>query len=328
MHSETLFLKRERGVTMTTFIAHEKETSAILVCPGGGYTTCDLAEGEPVAREFNRLGFNAFVLCYTVGKDCRWPMPLDDFEMAMDFITENAKKYHVDPQHIIALGLSAGGHLVAMASSIAQRKPFASILCYSPTKKEAIEYVGIGAPDANQAVNFNTRPCFLVASRNDWIVPVVSTTEFIGQLNRFFIDYEVHIYGYAMHGFSIGEKVGAAGSIFCSRVGDWVAESVSWIHELISGTYVSIRECAEYCDHYALTLSITNSCQKIFGHPQATKALQEHCPVVVELYHQALSTIGSFIQTTTLKNMIEFFHLPQETMAQSDAILKQFQVKV
>lgn len=324
MNEKTVLLLRERLVSITPYLINELDKPAILICPGGGYSTCEPAEGEPVAREYNLLGYNAFVLTYTVGANCRWPMPLEDFELAMEHLEENAHKYHIDARHIVAVGLSAGGHLVAMASSVAKRKPFASILCYAPTTKETIDYVGIGAPDAAQAVNSRTCPCFLVSSRNDWIVPISSMMEYIAQLNRNFIDYESHIYGYAMHGFSIGEKVGAVGEQFCSRVGDWVAESASWINELVSGAYVSIRECAEYSDRFLKQFSVTNSCQLIFGTNETLEALKLHCPTVVELYYQALQTIGVFIQKTTLKNVIEFFHLPKDTIAQCDVILKQF----
>ena len=258
MKEKTVILNKERNVVLTCFLVGQNKP-AVLICPGGGYNECSVSEGKPVAEKFNSLGFNAFVLCYSVGKNYKWPYPLEDFENAMAYIKANGKQFSVDTEHIVAAGFSAGGHLVSYAASKAENKPYAAIILYGAAKAQTINYTAPDAPDAVEAVNLYTCPCFLAASRNDWIVPVNNTLEYIEALNKNYIDYELHIYGYSMHGFSIGEEVGAKPPLFCSRVGDWVEESVSWINDLISGRYISIRESSEYNDKYSKTLSSKNS---------------------------------------------------------------------
>lgn len=174
MKEKTVILNKERNVVLTCFLVGQNKP-AVLICPGGGYNECSVSEGKPVAEKFNSLGFNAFVLCYSVGKNYKWPYPLEDFENAMAYIKANGKQFSVDTEHIVAAGFSAGGHLVSYAASKAENKPYAAIILYGAAKAQTINYTAPDAPDAVEAVNLYTCPCFLAASRNDWIVPVNNT---------------------------------------------------------------------------------------------------------------------------------------------------------
>ena len=320
MKEKTVILNKERNVVLTCFLVGQNKP-AVLICPGGGYNECSVSEGKPVAEKFNSLGFNAFVLCYSVGKNYKWPYPLEDFENAMAYIKANGKQFSVDTEHIVAAGFSAGGHLVSYAASKAENKPYAAIILYGAAKAQTINYTAPDAPDAVEAVNLYTCPCFLAASRNDWIVPVNNTLEYIEALNKNYIDYELHIYGYSMHGFSIGEEVGAT-PLFCSRVGDWVEESVSWINDLISGRYISIRESSEYNDKYSKTLSSKNSCKIIFENPQAKKLFKKKFLPQYLLYEATKKKVGSFVDGVSLKNVLSFLKVKDETFKKIDEALK------
>lgn len=323
MKEKTVILNKERNVVLTCFPVGQNKP-AVLICPGGGYNECSVSEGKPVAEKFNSLGFNAFVLCYSVGKNYKWPYPLEDFENAMAYIKANGKQFSVDTEHIVAAGFSAGGHLVSYAASKAENKPYAAIILYGAAKAQTINYTAPDAPDAVEAVNLYTCPCFLAASRNDWIVPVNNTLEYVEALNKNYIDYELHIYGYSMHGFSIGEEVGAKPPLFCSRVGDWVEESVSWINDLISGRYISIRENSEYNDKYSKTLSSKNSCKIIFENPQAKKVLKKKFLPQYLLYEATKKKVGSFVDGVSLKNVLSFLKVKDETFKKIDEALKVF----
>ena len=323
MKEKTVILNKERNVVLTCFLVGQNKP-AVLICPGGGYNECSVSEGKPVAEKFNSLGFNAFVLCYSVGKNYKWPYPLEDFENAMAYIKANGKQFSVDTEHIVAAGFSAGGHLVSYAASKAENKPYAAIILYGAAKAQTINYTAPDAPDAVEAVNLYTCPCFLAASRNDWIVPVNNTLEYVEALNKNYIDYELHIYGYSMHGFSIGEEVGAKPPLFCSRVGDWVEESVSWINDLISGRYISIRESSEYNDKYSKTLSSKNSCKIIFENPQAKNLFKKKFLPQYLLYEATKKKVGSFVDGVSLKNVLSFLKVKDETFKKIDEALKVF----
>ena len=327
MKTKRIVLNKDRDVTLTPYIVTKDKKPTFLICPGGAYKSCDDSEGIPVAKTFNDKGFNAFILRYSVGKHYKWPYPLDDLDQAMAFLADHANEYSVDADHIITAGFSAGGHLVSVAASIAKHKPFAAIQCYGLTARETLAYCAPDAPDASDLVNLGTRPCFLASSRNDCIVPVFNTTKLMNAFESNYIDYEVHIYGYAYHGFSVGETAGAAGPLFCSRVGNWVEDCLEWIDELISGRYISIRECAAYNDQYASVLSTMNSCKHIFGSKALHKMMRHAFPAQYLIYTTARKQIGEFLDTVSLRNLFQLIKVSDKTIEKMDDALSVFPIE-
>ncbi len=94
-------------LTLTCQSAHP---SAVIVCPGGGYTRRAEHEGAPVARWLTSLGIAAFVLDYRVAP-YRHPVPLQDAQRAVRIVRHLADSLQIDPQRVGVLGFSAGGHL-------------------------------------------------------------------------------------------------------------------------------------------------------------------------------------------------------------------------
>lgn len=85
----------------------------VLIFPGGGYgDVCSLVEGYSTAFGFNKLGFNAFIVNYTVGKIARSEYPAEDAAEALMFILKNSKSQNVGREYAVC-GFSAGGHLAA-----------------------------------------------------------------------------------------------------------------------------------------------------------------------------------------------------------------------
>lgn len=136
MRNETILLNEERNVTLTAYIQEVcgefgfTKRPAILVLPGGGYTICSDREADPVALAYSRAGYQSFILRYTLRDKGAWPLPLEDYEMAMEMIINNAEEWHLDASKVAAVGFSAVGHLCAVAATIAEHKPAAAILVY------------------------------------------------------------------------------------------------------------------------------------------------------------------------------------------------------
>lgn len=327
MKGKAIVLNKERDVTLSPYIVTHEVKPTFLICPGGGYTNCDESEAIPVAKVFNRLGYNVFVLRYSVGDHYRWPFPLEDFDAAMEYMSAHTNEYYLDMSKIVAAGFSAGGHVVAAAASIAKHKPFAAVLCYGLTSRETLDYCAADAPDACELVNESTCPCFLASSRNDWIVPIFNTTRLIERFEQYYIDYEAHIYGYALHGFSVGKEAGAEGNLFCSRVGNWVTDCLSWLDELVSGRYMSIRECAVYNDTHSHIISTKNSCKRIFSDKKAAGIIKLRFPAQYLLYTAAKAKIGSFLDTVSLRNLLQLMKTSDKTIAKIDDVLAKRSVK-
>ena len=128
-------------VVLTTYVwddafdlLHGKKRPAVIVCPGGAYMTLSNTEGEPVALAFANMGYNAFVLKYSVysegneGGDmfsaggqgvkehCVFPKPMQDIGAAMLYIREHSEEWHINMEQVAICGFSAGGHNCAMYS--------------------------------------------------------------------------------------------------------------------------------------------------------------------------------------------------------------------
>lgn len=125
-------------VTLTASLVGE-DKPFVLIFPGGGYAAVYMQqEGYDYAAEINRLGFNAFILEYSVNME--HPAPLDDVNVAYEIIEQNKDFFHVSMDNYAVCGSSAGGHLAATWSSntvgaahYGKPRPAAAILAYAST---------------------------------------------------------------------------------------------------------------------------------------------------------------------------------------------------
>lgn len=93
--------------------------SAVIIFPGGAYLHLagDL-EGREVADWFTARGFRAFILSYRLGSNgYLLPVPLIDARRAIQTVRARATDYHINPNRIVVIGFSAGGHLAALAGT-------------------------------------------------------------------------------------------------------------------------------------------------------------------------------------------------------------------
>ncbi len=241
MTTEVLVLNEERNVTLTAYIqdvggafSYVPRRPAILILPGGGYRYCSDREADPVAMVYLKAGYQVFILRYSVNEYRMWPNPLDDYEQAMGLIRSNAEKWSLYADKVAVIGFSAGGHLAACAATMAKEKPDAALLGYAVTKGDMARNCIENAPDAVLAVDKNTCPCFLFATRNDEVVPIVNSIQFSQALAVNGISFESHIYAYGPHGFSSCDtSVQSTAASICSRVPRWTADSLEWLKDVL-----------------------------------------------------------------------------------------------
>ena len=241
MNTEIITLNQERGVSLTAYIqsvggefAGLTERPAVVVLPGGGYQSCSERESDHVALAYLKAGYHAFVLRYSLGEHARWPNPLEDYEQAMALIRARAEGWHIAPERIAVIGFSAGGHLAACAATMAKNRPNAAILGYPVIDGENVrDYLG-AAPDAAEAVDERTCPCFVFATRTDNLVPVENSVHMIDALCRGGIAFESHIYGNGPHGLSTGDGF-LNRPDYCARYPRWVEDSIGWLEDVLGG---------------------------------------------------------------------------------------------
>jgi acetyl esterase/lipase len=93
--------------------------SAVVIFPGGSYIRLagDL-EGREIADWFTARGFRAFVLSYRLTSNGYvLPVPLLDARRAIQTVRARARDYFIDPNRIVVIGFSAGGHLAALSGT-------------------------------------------------------------------------------------------------------------------------------------------------------------------------------------------------------------------
>lgn len=96
----------------------ENKGAAVIICPGGGYERLAyVISGVQLAKWFNTIGINAFVLNYRlpVSADLieRWNGPLQDAQRAMRMIRANAIPWGIKPDKVGIMGSSSGGHVAS-----------------------------------------------------------------------------------------------------------------------------------------------------------------------------------------------------------------------
>lgn len=74
--------------------------------------------------ELLRRGFAVVAINYRLGPDHKFPAMLEDAKCAVRFLRSHAKEFNLDPDHIGAMGDSAGGHLAALLGLTDSRAGF------------------------------------------------------------------------------------------------------------------------------------------------------------------------------------------------------------
>jgi acetyl esterase/lipase len=205
--------------TITLYHApKDKDTGAsVIVFPGGGYSILAMdLEGTEVCGWLNSIGVNCALLKYRVparpGKP-RYAAALQDAQRAIGLVRYHAHDWQIDPQRVGVLGFSAGGHLVAAASTnfdartydavddadkVSCRPDFA-ILIY-PAYLTAGKDLHTLAPELT--VRSDTPPAFLAQTEDD-PVHVECSLVYYQALKAAKVPAEMHLFPAGGHGYGL-----------------------------------------------------------------------------------------------------------------------------
>ncbi len=93
-------------------LASDAPRPAVLLVHGGGFRAGNRQSYLPMAIKLAERGYVAATVTYRLAPRNQFPAPVHDVKAAVRFLRANAAKYGIDPEHIAAMGGSAGGHLV------------------------------------------------------------------------------------------------------------------------------------------------------------------------------------------------------------------------
>jgi len=225
--------------------------TAVIICSGGSYrNVADYQEGFPAAEKLAAAGITAFVLHYRVPRNDLMKnkeiAPLQDVQMAIQYVREHAAKYQINNNRLGIMGFSAGGHLVSTVGThphdiyISNKgkinlKPDFMILVYpvisfSDSLTHLLSRQNLIGPNitpekvhkySNELhVDANTPPTFIIHSIDDDIVKVENTLQFYAALNQAHVPAEIFLYRNGGHGYGITNK---------TTQQQWTAPCINWI---------------------------------------------------------------------------------------------------
>jgi len=211
--------------------------SAVVIFPGGAYRMLagDL-EGREIADWFTARGFRAFVLSYRLTSNGYvLPVPLLDARRAIQTVRARARDYFIDPNRIVVIGFSAGGHLAALSGTQfvpgnpdaddpidrASSRPDYLVLGYPwigaiSSDTSHLSYCKIfNLMDQCEALRLayspdlfvtkDTPPTFWYHTFDDQTVPVEQGLRFYEALVKAGVPAEAHIFAHGAHGSGLGK---------------------------------------------------------------------------------------------------------------------------
>lgn len=213
--------------------ARNRKTPLVLICPEGGYAMTSNREAEPIALQFNSMGYQAAVLRYSCAPAV-YPTALCEVAQSVKLIREHAEDWNVDAEKIIVMGFSAGGHLAAsygvfwneswltekMQCDKQLLKPNGLVLCYPViSSKEEIAHqdsiknlLGESYPEMKEQVSLedkvgkHTPKTFLWHTFTDPVVPFWNSFRFAEALGKAGVPMEYHLYPQGGHGLSLANE--------------------------------------------------------------------------------------------------------------------------
>lgn len=217
----------------------------VLICPGGGYEYTSEREGEVLATQFLAMGYHAAVLYYSCAP-ARFPVALTELATAVQMLRSRADEWFIDPNAVIVLGSSAGGHLAAcmgtlweedfLAEALALKetdrrmiRPDGMILCYPVITSGVYAHRGsfeclLGKEEGSlerwndktsllaklsleNRVNSKTSPAFIWHTYTDGSVPIENSLMMVNALQKAGVPTEFHMYPRGGHGLSLANRL-------------------------------------------------------------------------------------------------------------------------
>jgi len=213
--------------TMTVYSPQASNTgAAVVVFPGGGFQMLAMdLEGTEFCDWLTSRGITCVLLKYRVPSepyrwqcDCRphnlaVSVPsLQDAQRAMRLVRFNAAQWNIDPHKVGVLGTSAGGYLVAEASTLYKRRLYTPI---DDADKESSRpdfalaiypghlTTGDGRLNRNVPVTHDTPPTFLLQAEDDHVDGVDQALVYYTALKSADVPAEMHLYARGGHAFGL-----------------------------------------------------------------------------------------------------------------------------
>ena len=194
--------------------------TALLLLHGGRWLYGHPQDFFPQCQFFADQGYHCFAAQYRLGSHNRPDVrgAVADVDAALAYLQENADALHINPQHIVVGGSSAGGHLAAaLGSGLARTAAHGGA---QPTQRAAAQILynpmldlAPGTPDHHlvkdyweqvspyQHIDAAVPPTLILLGSDDPEVPVATAQAFCDAVVNAGSDCEIALYEGQGHGF-------------------------------------------------------------------------------------------------------------------------------
>jgi acetyl esterase/lipase len=208
----------------------------MIVLPGGGYSTHESHEAEPIAEWLDGLGLRASVFRYPL--HARHPVPLEALR------GEIRRRRESGADRVGIVGFSAGGHLAGLAALAPTTNESESVdfvvMGYAITSMETATYrpsriILLGEHAAPQLrretsldalVKPSAPPFFMWHTAEDIYVPPEHTYRLARALAANEVPHTVHVFAHGPHSLGLARGAGDV-EMWTTLAASWIAERVS-----------------------------------------------------------------------------------------------------
>ncbi|MGI5989553.1 MAG: alpha/beta hydrolase [Lachnospiraceae bacterium] len=237
----------------------------IVICPGGGYSHLSPREGEPVAFEMLKQGFNAAVLHYSLAPNT-FPCALYEAAWTIDWLRDHAAELDIAPHRIVMGGFSAGAHVAASLGTLFDEpemaaysrnylkrepedlRPDGLMLGYPVItsgkyahRNSFVKLLGerydelVDSVSLEKRVDKDTPKTFLWHTWEDNGVPVENSLLFAKALRKAGVSCELHVFPHGLHGIALateetntltGNMIDPQAAVWPVLFGNWVKNNI------------------------------------------------------------------------------------------------------
>jgi acetyl esterase/lipase len=135
--------KRKMKMDVFFDVNAKKKQTAVIIIHGGGWRSGNRQQHHSMAQKLASLGYVCFTPEYRLSTEALFPAAIYDLKAAIRWIRENADRYNVNPNQIVALGFSAGGELAAFMGTTGNMPLFEGVVTNSDSLSQVNAVVDI-----------------------------------------------------------------------------------------------------------------------------------------------------------------------------------------
>ena len=192
--------------------------TAIIHIHGGGFTGGSKA-GARTAPQLAALGYTCVSTQYRLASEAKWPAQIQDIKASIRWVRSQAAGLEIEPDRVVVLGYSAGGHLALIAAG-SHDQPYyegeggnagldssvaACVAFYPPQRYDRPdqgEHALIGDDNSNAAydaispityVRPGFPPTVLLHGTADSTIPVEASLELYNAMREADVKVELHV---------------------------------------------------------------------------------------------------------------------------------------